>query len=249
VIEVIFNRGIYLPEVDLWMDPRERKECAFVSHAHADHFARHGRVMCSGLTGELLRARFGVSETRLEGMGFGEMVEREGFRLRLLAAGHIAGSAMLHVTRKSDGATLLYTGDFKVRKGRTAQAVNFMQADTLIMETTFGQPHLVFPGAMEVDAAVMRFVNDALADGETPVLFGYSLGKAQEALALLAENGISVLSHPKVAEMSEVMRGAGVELPEPEVFEGYAQAGYAVVDGDVDGVGDAAGIVVSVSGG
>lgn len=229
MIEVIFNRGIYLPEIDFWLDPWEAKDAAFVSHAHADHFSRHGKALCSPLTASLLRVRFHMAETRLEELEFGAMIEREGYRMRLLPAGHIAGSAMLHITRKKDGATLLYTGDFKVKKGRTMQAVNFLQADTLIMETTFGLPHLVFPGALEVDAAVLRFVNDALADGETPVLFGYSLGKAQEVVALLAENGIPVLSHEKVAEMTDVLRKAGVDLPEPEVFEGFIKEGYALV--------------------
>lgn len=226
---MVFNRGLYLPEMDFWLDPWDAKESAFVSHAHADHFSRHGKALCSALTAKLLRARFNMAETRLEAYEFGEMIERDGFRLRMLPAGHIAGSAMLHVTRKKDGATLLYTGDFKVRKGRTTQPVNFLQADTLIMETTFGLPHLVFPAQMEVEAAVLRFVNDAIADGETPVLFGYSLGKAQEAVALLSEHGIPVLSHPKVAEMTDACRSAGIDLPEPVVFEGFAGAGQAVV--------------------
>ena len=229
MIEVVFNRGIHLPEVDFWLDPWDAKESAFVSHAHADHFARHGNALCSTLTAKLLRARFNMAEARLEGEDFGQMVDREGFRLRMLPAGHIAGSAMLHVTRKKDGATLLYTGDFKARRGRTTEQVNFLQADTLIMETTFGLPHLVFPSAMEVDASVLRFVQDALADGETPVLFGYSLGKAQEALALLAEHGIPALSHPKVAEMTEVCRAAGIWLPEPRIFEGFTVEGHVVV--------------------
>jgi len=229
MIEVIFNRGLYLPEMDFWLDPWDAKDAAFVSHAHADHFSRHTKALCSSLTGRLLRARFNMAEARLDEAEFGEVIEREGFRMRMLPAGHIAGSAMLHVTRKSDGATLLYTGDFKVRRGRTTQQVNFIQADTLIMETTFGLPHLVFPGAMEVDASVLRFVNDAFADGETPVLFGYSLGKAQEVVALLAEHGIPVLSHPKVAEMTNACRAVGIDLPEPEVFEGFAREGYAVV--------------------
>jgi DNA ligase-1 len=229
VIEVVFNRGIHLPELDFWLDPWDAKESAFVSHAHADHFARHGQALCSSLTAKLLRARFGMAEARLEGVDFGQMIERDGFRLRMLPAGHIAGSAMLHVTRKKDGATLLYTGDFKARRGRTTEPVNFLQADTLIMETTFGLPNLVFPSAMEVDALVLRFVQDALTDGETPVLFGYSLGKAQEALALLAENGIPALSHPKVAEMTEACRAAGICLPEPRVFEGFAIEGHVVV--------------------
>ncbi len=229
MIEVVFNRGLYLPEMDFWLDPWDAKESAFVSHAHADHFSRHERALCSTLTGRLLRARFNMAETRLDAHEFGAMIERDGFRMRMLPAGHIVGSAMLHVTRKSDGATLLYTGDFKVRRGRTTQPVNFINADTLIMETTFGLPHLVFPGQMEIDAMVLRFVNDAIADGVTPVLFGYSLGKAQEAVALLAEHGIPVLSHPKVAEMTDVCREAGLDLPEPAVFEGFALPGQAVV--------------------
>ncbi len=182
MIEVVFNRGIYLPEINFWLDPWDAKESAFVSHAHADHFSRHENALCSEVTAKLVEARFGMKRERLEGVPFGQMIEKGGFRMRLLPAGHIVGSAMLHVTRKSDGATLLYTGDFKARRGRTTEAVNFIQADTLIMETTFGLPSLVFPPPMEVDAAVLRFVNDAFADGEVPVLFGYSLGKAQEAI-------------------------------------------------------------------
>jgi DNA ligase-1 len=229
VIEVVFNRGIYLPEIDFWLDPWDAKDSAFVSHAHADHFSRHGMALCSTVTGALLRKRFHMAEVRLEAEDFGTIIERDGFRMRMLPAGHIVGSAMLHVSRKKDGATLLYTGDFKVRRGRTTGAVNFLQADTLIMETTFGLPHLVFPGAMEVDASVMRFVNDAFTDGEVPVLFGYSLGKAQEAVALLAEHGIPILSHAKVAEMTEVYRAVGVDLPEPVVFEGFAREGHVIV--------------------
>lgn len=229
MIEVVFSRGLYLPEIDFWLDPLDEKESAFVSHAHADHFSRHTNALCSTVTAALLRKRFNMADGRLEAVGFGTTVEKDGFRMRMLPAGHIVGSAMLHVTRKKDGATLLYTGDFKVRRGRTTEAVSFLQADTLIMETTFGLPHLTFPGAMEVDASVLRFVTDAFADGEVPILFGYSLGKAQEAIALLAENDIPVLSHTKVAEMTEVCRSVGVNLPEPILFEGFARAGHVIV--------------------
>ena len=38
LIEVRFNRGIHLPDLDLWLDPWDAKPRAFVSHAHADHF-------------------------------------------------------------------------------------------------------------------------------------------------------------------------------------------------------------------
>lgn len=230
MIEVRFQRGLYLPEPDLWLDPWDAQPWAFVSHAHADHFARHEMALCSQVTASLVQSRYGVAESRLMGVNFHAAVERNGYRLRMLPAGHIAGSAMLHVTRIADGSTLLYTGDFKVRKGRTSEPVVFQQADLLILETTFALPQFVFPSQMEVEMAALRFVHDTLADGEVPVLLGYSLGKAQEALALLHEHGIPALLHPSVAEMTRACREAGVRcLPEPQVLEGQVPPGHAVI--------------------
>lgn len=226
---MVFNRGLFIPEMEFWMDPWDPKPEAFISHAHADHYSRHDRALCSDVTAKLLEARFHMTPEQLDGRAFGEVIERGGFLLRMLPAGHIAGSAMLHVTRVSDGATLLYTGDFKIRKGRTTDAASFLAADLLIMETTFGLPGMIFPEAGEVDASILRFVGDALADGEVPVLFGYSLGKAQEAVALMAGAGIPVLSHPKVAAMTRACREAGLKLPEPVEFEGFHRAGHVVI--------------------
>ncbi len=219
-----------MPELDLWLDPWDAKPWAFVSHAHADHFARHESALCSDVTAALVHKRFHLAEKRIEAVSFHVPVVRDGFRLRLLPAGHISGSAMLHVTRIKDNASLLYTGDFKTRRSRTAESVNFLNADLLILETTFGLPNFEFPNPMEIEAGILRFIQDAFADGETPVLFAYSLGKAQEALALLAEHGIPVLLHPAVAAMTAACREAGVEtLPEPVEFEGHAPPGHVVI--------------------
>lgn len=219
-----------MPELDLWLDPWDAKPRAFVSHAHADHFARHDSALCSEVTAGLIRRRFHLAENRIEAAAFHVPLVRDGFRLRLLPAGHICGSAMLHVTRIKDNATLLYTGDFKTRRGRTAEPVNFLNADTLILESTFGLPNFEFPNAMEIEAGLLRFIDDAFLDGETPVLFGYPLGKAQEALALLAEHGIPALLHPTVAAMTTACREAGFDmLPEPVEFDGHAPPGHVII--------------------
>lgn len=225
-----FHRGIHLPEPDLWLDPWDAKPHAFVSHAHADHFARHETALCSDVTALLLRKRFRVAENRLEAVSFHVPLIHNGFRLRLLPAGHIAGSAMLHVTRIADNASLLYTGDFKTRRSRTAESVNFLTADTLILETTFGLPGYEFPNPMEVDAEVLRFIDDCFSDDATPVLLAYSLGKAQEVLALLEEHGIPALLHPAAVTMTLACTEAGVPgLPEPIVFDGHAPPGHVVI--------------------
>ena len=178
----------------------------------------------------LLRHRYNLAESRIDAHAYHVPVVRDGFRLRLLPAGHISGSAMLHVTRTSDNASLLYTGDFKTRRSRTAEPVVFLAADTLILETTFGLPVYQFPGPMEAEAALVRFVHDTLADGETPVLLAYSLGKAQELVALLAEQEIPVIQHPAVAAMTRACIEAGVAgLPEPVEFDGHAPDGHVLI--------------------
>ncbi len=230
MIEVQYNRGLHLPELDLWLDPQIARPFAFVSHAHSDHFARHETILCSEVTSSLLRDRFSHPRTDCQSPAFHVPIVRDGFRIRLLPAGHIPGSAMIHVTRTSDNASLLYTGDFKTRRSRISEAVSFLSANTLIIESTFGLPAYEFPSPMEVEAEVLRFIHDCFADNVTPVLLGYSLGKSQEVLALLAENEIPALLHPAVVAMTAACRSAGVTgLPHPVEFTGTAAPGHVVI--------------------
>jgi len=57
VIEVRYERGVYLPQWDFWLDPWDGKRFAFVSHAHSDHIAPHQEVIVSERTGRLMRVR------------------------------------------------------------------------------------------------------------------------------------------------------------------------------------------------
>ena len=57
MIEVRYDRGVYLPQEDLWLDPWDRKPFAFVSHAHSDHIAPHDEIIVSERTARLMQAR------------------------------------------------------------------------------------------------------------------------------------------------------------------------------------------------
>jgi DNA ligase-1 len=230
LIEVRHPRGIYLPEADLWLDPHFGVKRAFVSHAHADHVARHGLTFCSALTERLMRSRFGLKEeAEVRALARREPLEWEGWQLRVVPAGHIVGSAMLHLTRLRDGATLLYTGDYKLRQGLSAEKAELIGADTLIMETTFGLPHYVFPPIGEVVGQVLKWVRETLDEGGIPVLLGYSLGKAQEILCALAELGVPVMLHTAVWKMTVELRDVLGPLPELKPFEAATAPGHVLV--------------------
>ena len=229
-ILVRYDHGIYLPEVDLWLDPPRGKPRAFISHAHSDHFARHGWTLCSHATAALITLRYGKRRNgETTAIAFREELELDGFRFTLLPAGHILGSAMLHLTRLSDGATLLYTGDFKLRSSLTTESAELRQADSLIVETTFGLPHYVFPERSTVLADLGRFVQESLVADTVPVLLGYSLGKAQELMALLAECGAPLMVHESIAKFSAVFLEDGVALPEHQLLGQRPATGHVVI--------------------
>jgi Cft2 family RNA processing exonuclease len=201
MIKVIYDRGIYLPDLDLWLDPPIRKATAFVSHAHSDHIGNHQEVLLTNSTAQFMAMR--LRGKRIEhAIPFRVPFEFRGATLTLLPAGHIFGSAQLHVRLGSD--SLLYTGDFKLRKGLSAEPTEWLQADTLIMETTFGVPKYVFPPTEQVVRQLVKFCIESLEDGNTPVLLGYSLGKAQEILESLRDSGLRTLLHPAVFEMTSL---------------------------------------------
>ncbi|MGJ8724831.1 MAG: ATP-dependent DNA ligase [Roseibacillus sp.] len=229
LIEVKTRPALHWPELDLFLDPHRPNPFAFISHAHADHFARHERILCSPVTGHLLHKRFRVAASRIETIPYHEVTLINGFEIRLLPAGHIFGSAMIHATRLSDGATALYTGDYKLRDSLTSEKTELLPADILIMETTFGRPQFIFPPREEVTRDILHFVQSTLDDGEQPILLGYSLGKAQEALALLHEANIPATAHKTVAEMSVACHEAGLNYPPPPLFEGTLPPGHVLV--------------------
>jgi len=206
MIEVRYDDGVYLPAHDLWLDPWDAKRFAFISHAHSDHIAPHEEIVLSECTARLLQAR--MPGTRTEHvLPFGEQRRVHNVDLTLLPAGHIFGSAQLLLATEEE--ILLYTGDFKLRHGKSAEAAEWRQADTLIMETTFGLPRYQFPPTEQVIAQIVAFCRDAIEEDAVPVLLGYSLGKAQEILCSLDGAGLTPMLHGSVYQMTRIYEQFG----------------------------------------
>src|SRR4051812_12893732 len=138
------------------------------------------------------------------------------YEITLLPAGHIFGSAMSLIS--AGGESLLYTGDFKLRRGLSAEACEPRHAETLIMETTYGRPQYRFPPTAEVIAGVVRFCKQALDHDETPVLLGYSLGKSQELLCSLGEARLPIMLHGSVFKLTHIYEQFGHCFPPYQAY-------------------------------
>jgi len=218
---VSYRRGIHLSEPGLWLDPTDRRDLAVVSHAHDDHIARHDAVICTEATWRVLVHRTG--RRRRDGrrlgvrmLSYGEETDHGSATISLHPAGHVLGSAQVLVRHR--GVRVLYSGDIKLRTPLTAQPLEHVAADVLIVESTFGVPRFRFPPAETVVSAICDFCVDTLARGGIPVLFGYTFGKGQELLAALAGAELPVTLHPALYATTEIYRTLGVALPEARCF-------------------------------
>ncbi|WP_306059745.1 MBL fold metallo-hydrolase [Natronococcus wangiae] len=180
-----------------------------VSHAHADHTFRSTpeTVVCSAETAAIAEARTGT--------GF-PFVER-GPGVELVPAGHVVGSRAAIIDdggENEDGRRYCYTGDFSVRdrcylEGFDPTAID---ANVLVMETTYGLPTYRFPPQEALESRIRDWLRDN--DDRPLFLFGYSLGRAQKLQWLAGEaTGRDVLVSESIRDVNRAIETAtGLEF-------------------------------------
>jgi Cft2 family RNA processing exonuclease len=124
---------------------------------------------------------------------------------------------------------LLYTGDFKLGESATAARAELPHADVLVMECTYGQPDYRLPPREEALGQLFTLVRRALEDGAVPVILAYILGKSQEITRLLSAQGIPVVQHRKIHQVSRVYKACGVDLGQYALYAGRVEPGWALI--------------------
>ncbi len=221
-----WDRGLFLTAAGLAVDVTRRQKLGFISHAHADHLGAHELALCTPATAALYRHRRGAHRRTRE-MPYREPRELGPLRLTTFPAGHCLGSAML--LAEDEKQSLLFTGDFKLGPSATSEEAELPQADILVMESTFGRPKYRLPPRDEVIAELLDLVRRTLAEGRTPVVHAYALGKSQEVTRLLTKAGIPVQQHPMTFAVSEVYHQCGVDLGHVTAYENEWLPGHAVI--------------------
>ncbi len=219
------NNGLKLEGLPFALDATRAVDFSYVSHAHADHCGRHKKILASAATAKLARVRFGKREFVTPPIG--SPTEIAGVPVELCHAGHVLGSTQLRL--RLAGRWVLYAGDLKPNGGRTAPPADTPDCDVLIVEATFGRPGFVFPPVEETLEKLVLAIKRAFVRGLTPVIMAYALGKAQEAIALLAGEGFQFACQRWVYEMVEVYRDCGIDLPGAELLDGDRLAGKVVI--------------------
>jgi Cft2 family RNA processing exonuclease len=213
------EESLYVEALDLWIDSMRRRERCYVSHGHSDHAREHGVVVTTPNTARICRERFARRDrdskppidVRYEEHPFNEPWNQGEHRLTLFSAGHVLGSSQLLI--EGEAGRFVYTGDFKLSRSLTCEAPEVKQCDVVLMECTYGRPQYVFPPRDEVAGEMIAFARETLAAGAVPVFYAYTLGKAQEAMAILGNAGISLVVHGAIDSLARVYVQCGMDLP------------------------------------
>ncbi len=230
--------GIHLRygEVQLALDTGIPGLTTLLSHAHSDHIGDlhlAKQVITTQETMDALAARGEKVTQEIRNVRYNETLGLVGAYITPFNAGHVIGSAMFKI-EFNDGLSVLYTGDFNAVDSIVHTAAKPVHADVLITEATYGTPQWTFPDRSLVHHDIVNTAKRIIEQGRIPVFRAYSLGKAQEAIALLQNADIEVLSaNQAIDSVCEVYNHYGSRLHysslESQQARNSLQNGCAVV--------------------
>ena len=110
-------------------------------------------------------------------------------KLTLTNAGHILGSATVHLHVGQGLYNLVYTGDYKFDRSRLFQPANYIypRVEALITESTYGSRDDVMPPRAAAEESLISSINETVRNGGKVLIPVPAVGRAQEILLVLNE--------------------------------------------------------------
>ncbi|MEM4259222.1 MAG: beta-CASP ribonuclease aCPSF1 [Candidatus Pacearchaeota archaeon] len=133
-------------------------------------------------------------------LDYGEVTDiTKDIRITLYNAGHVLGSAEVHINIGNGLHNLVYTGDMKYAKTRLLDpAINyFPRIETLIIESTYGSKSDILPPMQEAESKFIELAKKTIERKGKILLPELGLGHAQETV-LRVEEAVRTGKLPKI---------------------------------------------------
>lgn len=193
---------MYCPPGDFYIDPWGKVAKAVITHAHSDH-ARPGmdHYLCHRHSAEVMKRRLGQNIS-IQTTDYQSTVFINGVKVSFHPSGHVPGAAQIRLEHQ--GEIWVASGDFKVENDGLTPPFEPVACHTFISESTFGLPVFDWkPQEVELEE-IRNWWKKCQDEGKIPVLFAYSLGKAQRLFHNLSHHG-RVLLHNSIYDIQQAL--------------------------------------------
>ncbi len=121
-------------------------------------------------------------------LGFEEVTDiTPDVRITLYNAGHIIGSAMVHIHIGNGLHNFLYTGDQKYGKTQLLDpaVTKFPRLETMMIESTYGGKDNILPSREESEEFLGKVIEETIKGGGKVLIPVLGVGRAQEAMLIV----------------------------------------------------------------
>lgn len=136
--------------------------------------------------------------------------------LTFYPSGHTPGSAQLMI--KKGGKKILYSGHFNINPNALCDEIHFPAADTLIVDTTYGDPDYLFPHRHQEEKRFIQYVRQRIQAGEHVLVLAEPYGKAQYIIQLLQQLDTPCYLQNRIYEYTQVLKQFGYDFPRVKRF-------------------------------
>ncbi len=202
--KIKYGNGIIIDrDLKILFDPIISDFISFVSHAHSDHLPNYIATLpiTTKETKEL--AKLKIKDFNSLTFEYGKKVKYFDIYFTLYDANHILGSYIAYI--ELDGKTILYAPDFRLESFNK-------DVDILIIESTFGDPNIIFPDTDEVIDKLIRWIKSKEVQNKKIEIGAYALGKAQEVIKILNEHSIYPRVTKTIEKYNKVYEKFGIKL-------------------------------------
>ncbi len=221
-MEISYNKGIIIREGNkrIILDPETTKTPigvpTVITHAHSDHtqgLSGQAYSHLNNITLDLYKASDNRNPKNIVIHNMNEPFELNGFSVELIPAGHLLGASQIVI--RSGEQSILYTGDFCPEDLITTKKAKLPEnIDVLIMDTTYGNPNLIFHNRQKYRHDLFIWVITQLKNNKLPVINIAKLGNAQEVIAYFNKllDKMNIFVPPEFHIVNEVYNKYGVNL-------------------------------------
>lgn len=159
-------------------------------------------------------------------------IEYGDFLIEYHDAGHIAGSASILLERLDarENKRIVYTGDFKLQPQTLHAGAEIVKSDILAIESTYAYKD--HPDRKELIKEFIKKVKEVLENGGNALLPVFAVGRGQEILSVLYENGLadSVYVDGMVREATRIVARHPDFIKDPHLLKKAVERATVISD-------------------